>query len=105
FILRDGALANLDLARAAAAGNKEPVQGGSTAFGELAGTLSASGEQFLVRQLRLRSDALAANGNLESAPGRGLSGRLAVDSKAAGPGRGIFSLSGTLREPVLTPVK
>jgi len=105
FVLRNGTLANLDLAQAAAAGNKEPVQGGSTAFAELGGTLSARGGQFQVRQLRLSSDALAAAGSLESVPGRGLSGRLAVEPKAAGLARVGLALSGTLKEPVLTPVK
>ena len=105
FILRNGALGNLDLAKASAAGNSEPVRGGSTAFNEAAGTLSAAGGQLQVRQLRLGSDALSASGSLESSAARGLSGRLAVDPKAAVIARGALALSGTLQEPVLTPGK
>ncbi|HEX6827416.1 MAG TPA: AsmA-like C-terminal region-containing protein, partial [Burkholderiales bacterium] len=105
FTVRNGSLGGVDLAGAAATGNRNPVQGGSTAFSELAGALSLSGERYQLKQLRLAAEGLSASGSAEVGAGHALAGRLAVEPRSAGLARTALALSGTAGEPVLAPAK
>jgi len=96
FVVRDGALAGIDLI--AAATSRGPVAGGRTAFGELSGTLVPSGGAFSLRQLRITSEGLNGSGSASVASDKTLSGRLYVD--AGERGQGSVNLSGTSAQPV-----
>jgi len=101
FILRKGAINNVDLLRAL----QSPSRGGKTPFDELSGEAQGSGNRIAYRNLNLSSGRMRANGAVDISPNAELSGRINVQvgTQAVTVTRGILNVGGSLRNPVLTP--
>jgi len=105
FRVASGELVNIDLLRALQQVTAKGVQGGRTRFEQLSGTVEVTGDRYRYRQLKLSSGAMSATGDVEVAPGNPLAGRVSADVQTATRTaiRGMFTVSGTLTNPVLKP--
>ncbi|MEO1765607.1 AsmA family protein [Thiobacter aerophilum] len=104
FEVKKGVLYNFDLAGAVRSLAREGTRGGQTSFTELSGTVHLVGKAIELRDIKVASGLLAADGNVDIAANRNLSGRLYVKMKGtAGLVSVPLELAGTLREPVLFP--
>lgn len=100
FTVKKGVISKMDMVETAA--NRQGMAGGRTHFDELSGTLQLENNSRHLRQLKISSGAMSANGSVDVSPGGQLSGRLSVDLKMRA-GSAALALSGTLTEPVLRP--
>jgi hypothetical protein len=78
------------------------IAGGQTKFNELSGAIEVTGKTYQLRQLKLSSGILSAEGDLDIGPSKELSGKVISNLKgthtmASGP----VSLEGTIKAPVL----
>lgn len=100
FKVADGAIHNLDMVKAVRAGDGS--RGGQTRFDELSGALQVSGKSYRLRQLRISSGLLSAEGGLEIAPGNQVSGNFHVQIKGSANFISVpMTLRGSLADPVL----
>ena len=96
-----GALGAIDLMRTAQTGGKQ--SGGRTEFSELTAHVAYDRGAIAVRGLNIEAlpAGTAASGNADISREGSLSGRVVVEIKARSVIRSTYSLSGTLKEPVL----
>jgi hypothetical protein len=105
FEVHGGAYHGVDLSKAGDSA-EQPVQGGTTTFEQLSGTLEMRGKHMRLNQLCLRSPGMAAGGSVQIAPDRTLSGKLELSMAKTGGLVGVpVSLGGTTSEPSFTPSK
>jgi hypothetical protein len=98
FTVKKGVISKMDMVETAA--NHHVTSGGRTHFDELSGTLQVENNSQHLRQIRISSGAMSANGSLDVSSGGQLSGQLSVDLKMR-PGNAPLALSGTLADPIL----
>jgi hypothetical protein len=105
FEVHGGAYQGVDLSKAGDSA-EQPVQGGTTTFEQLSGTLEMRGKHMRLNQLCLRSPGMAAGGSVQIAPDRTLSGKLDLSMAKTGGLVGVpVSLGGTTSQPSFTPSK
>jgi hypothetical protein len=101
FNVRDGAIGNIDLARAIQPRATETI-GGKTLFANLSGSMMLDGQRYQYRQLKLAAGLLSASGEADIMPDKKLSGKTSVEMKL--PSTTVharLTLSGDLKQPVL----
>jgi len=104
FKVADGVIHNLDMVKAVRSSGSEGSRGGQTRFDELSGALQVSGKSYRLRQLRISSGLLAAEGGLEIAPSSEVSGNFNVQIKGSANFISVpMTLGGSLADPVLKP--
>lgn len=104
FDVKRGVLYNFDLAGAVRSLAREGTRGGQTSFNELSGTVHLVGRAVQLRDVRVASGLLQADGNVDIAANRSLSGRVNVEMKGTASLVSVpLELGGTLRDPVLFP--
>jgi len=100
FKVADGAIHNLDMVKAVRAGDGS--RGGQTRFDELSGALQVSGKSYRLRQIRISSGLLSAEGGLGITPGNQISGNFHVQIKGSANFISVpMTLRGSLADPVL----
>jgi len=78
------------------------IAGGQTKFNELSGAIEVTGKTYQLRQLKLSSGILSAEGDLDIGPSKELSGKVISNLKGAHTmTSGPVSLEGTIKAPVL----
>jgi len=110
FQVNQGVLHGLDLVRAANLLLKQGQRGGETEFDEFSGLLNVTMEntakQYHLRELKLSSGILAANGELKVSRNKKLDGVVEVKVKRSASLVSIpLQVSGTLNNPVVLPSK
>lgn len=106
FKVNDGVLHGLDLAKAASLLLKQGQSGGSTEFDEFSGLLNVIGKQYHLRDLKISSGLLFANGQVKISPRKELDGTVKVEVKNSMSMAAIpLDVSGTLNDPVVLPSK
>ena len=106
FKVNDGVLHGLDLVKVASLLLKQGQSGGETQFDEFSGLLKASGKQYHLQNLKIRSGLLAAAGQVKVKPSKALDGVVAVDVKnSMGLTEIPLIISGTANQPVVYPSK
>jgi uncharacterized protein involved in outer membrane biogenesis len=104
FKVTDGVVHNLDMVKAVRAATREGTRGGQTSFEELGGVLQVSGRTYRLRQLKVSSGLLGADGGVEITPGKQVSGSFQVQIKgSANFINAPMTVSGSLADPVLRP--
>lgn len=104
FEIKQGVLYNFDLANAVRSLAREGTRGGQTSFSELSGTVNLIGKNTQLRDIKVASGILAANGNVDIAANKKLAGTVSVEMKGtAGLLQVPLEVSGTLQDPVLFP--
>ena len=104
FTVSRGELLNIDLVRAIRSPAVGALRGGRTQFESLSGSLQVTPAGYAYRQLQLASGALNANGTLDVAASRQLSGRLSAELATRGSvvARSQLVIGGTVQDPQLT---
>lgn len=110
FQVNKGVLHGLDLVRAANLLLKQGQRGGETEFDEFSGLLNVrmenAAKQYHLRELKLSSGILAANGELKVSRNKKLDGVVEVKVKRSASLVSIpLQVSGTLNNPVVLPSK
>ena len=104
FSIANGVINKVDLAQAAKLISKEGSSGGQTRFEELSGNLHFADKHYRLRNIKMTSGMLGADGNLDISPNQELSGTVSVKVKS---GINLVSMplavSGTVNDPVLRP--
>jgi uncharacterized protein involved in outer membrane biogenesis len=101
FNVRDGAINNIDLARAIQPRATETT-GGKTLFASLSGSMTLDGKRYQYRQMKLAAGLLSASGEADIMPDKKLSGKTSVEMKLpSSTVHARLSLSGDLKQPVL----
>jgi uncharacterized protein involved in outer membrane biogenesis len=104
FEVRQGVLYNFDLANAVRSLATEGTRGGQTSFNELSGRVNLVGKNTQLRDIKVASGILQANGNVDIAANKKLAGAVNVEMKGtASLLRVPLEVSGTLQDPVLFP--
>lgn len=104
FAVNKGVLYNFDLASAVRSLAREGTRGGQTSFNELSGTVNLVGRNTQLRDLKVASGLLQANGNVDIAANRKLSGTVNVEMKGTASLVSVpLEVAGTIQEPVLFP--
>lgn len=96
FTVTKGALGSFDLSRALQSTSAQAS--GRTRFSELAGSAALANGALALRDLKLTSGLLTANGTLDVDAAGGLSGRVNAELRNL---RGTFYIGGKLQEPQL----
>jgi uncharacterized protein involved in outer membrane biogenesis len=100
FSSMDGAIGNVDLSGATMGQKAEEVKGGQTKFTKLTGNMTLAGNRYQFRQMKLESDTLKANGEMDVLPNKELTGRVNVEMRLkSSVYRSHLSLSGELKQP------
>ena len=106
FSVDKGILHGLDLAKAASLFIKQDGQGGETQFDQLYGKVHTVGKQIELRDMKVASGLLAADGGVKISPEKTLQGVVNVELKQ---GLGLVTVplqvSGTVDAPVVLPTK
>lgn len=106
FKVNDGVLHGLDLIQAASLFLKQGQSGGSTQFEEFSGLLNVSGKALHLRDLKISSGLLAANGEVKITPKKALDGVVVAELKHSVSMAAIpLQVSGTLSNPIVYPTK
>lgn len=106
FGVDNGVLYGLDLVKAASLFLKSGQKGGDTEFDELSGLLHVTGKQYELRDLKVSSGLLAADGGVKILPSKQLDGVVNVEIKRSISMAAIpLQVSGTLDNPVVLPTK
>ncbi len=101
FRLADGSISNADLV-AAMQSQEAGGRAGVTKFAELTGEISAAEGRVSYRALNLQGGVLRGGGGVDIAANGALSGRLSVEIRSnVAQDRGGFSVSGTVKRPIL----
>jgi hypothetical protein len=104
FQIKQGVLGKVDLVQAASNPLRGGNKGGQTRFDELSGLLSVDGSGYHLKRLKMSSGAVNATGKLDISPQLQLSGSLDADLKGTASLVSMpFTVSGTVRDPVLLP--
>lgn len=107
FEVKQGVLYGFDLAQAVESkvlpGARSGTRGGQTRFDTFTGVAQISGKQYRLRQLKVTSGALSANGDVSVAANQRLSGQVNVALTSVAGLAVPLDVSGTLSEPVLLP--
>jgi len=106
FKVSNGVLHGLDLAKMASLLIKQSQSGGETQFDEFSGVLASAGKQYHLRNLKISSGLLSANGQVKIKPNKALDGDVVVDVKnSMGLAEIPLEVSGTVSDPVVLPNK
>lgn len=106
FKVNDGVLHGLDLAKAASLLLKQGQSGGETEFDAFSGFLNVTGRQYHLRDLKIRSGLISADGQVKISPKEELDGTVRVEVKNSMSMAAIpLDVSGTLNDPVVFPSK
>ena len=106
FNVSQGVLHGMDLAKAATLLLNEGEKGGETRFDELSGVLHMVGKQVSLKQLKIASGLLAANGNVDISPAKALDGVVEVELKKGMALATVpLQIGGTLDKPTVFPTK
>ncbi|MDP1680623.1 MAG: AsmA family protein [Burkholderiales bacterium] len=104
FNVQRGVLYGLDLERAVQSLATQGTRGGQTRFDELSGTLVIAGKHYQMNQMKVASGILSADGNVDIAANKKLSGRVNVAMKGTASLIEVpLDVSGTVSDPVLFP--
>lgn len=104
FNVQHGVLYGLDLERAVKSLATQGTRGGQTRFDELSGTLTMAGKHYQMNQMKVASGILSADGNVDIAASKKLSGRVNVAMKGTASLIEVpLDVSGTVSDPVLFP--
>ena len=102
FNLKNG-LVNIDLGNSIRSTSNGEIAAGQTKFNDLSGTIERTDKTYQLKQLKLSSGILSAEGNLDIEEGKNLSGEVISNLKGAHTmSSGPVSLEGTIKNPVLT---
>ncbi|HSI37502.1 MAG TPA: AsmA family protein [Methylotenera sp.] len=106
FKVNDGVLHGLDLVKAASLLLKQGQSGGSTEFDEFSGLLNVLGKQYHLRDLKISSGLISADGQVKISPKEELDGTVKVEVKNSMSMAAIpLDVSGTLNDPIVFPSK
>jgi len=106
FNVKKGVLHGVDLVKAASLLLKQGQRGGETEFEEFSGLLNVSGKQYHLRELKISSGLLAANGQIKISSKKELNGTVEVEVKRSVSLAAIpLEVSGTVSNPVVLPSK
>lgn len=106
FNVNKGVLHGVDLVKAASLLLKQGERGGETEFEEFSGLLNISGRQYHLRELKISSGLLVANGQIKISPKKELNGTVEVEVKRSVSLAAIpLEVSGTVNNPVVLPSK
>lgn len=106
FQVNDGVLHGVDLVKMASLLVKQSEKGGETQFEELAGLLNVNGKQYQLKDIKISSGLLAANGQVKVKPNKDLDGKVEVEVKNSVSLAAIpLDVSGTVSDPVVLPSK
>lgn len=106
FKVYHGVLYGLDLVKAASLFLRSGQKGGDTQFDELSGLLHVTGRQYELRDLKVRSGLLSADGAVKILPSKQLDGVMNAEIKNSASLVAIpLQISGTLDKPVVLPTK
>lgn len=106
FDVSNGVLHGLDLVKVASLLTKQGVSGGETQFDEFSGVLNVRGKQYGLRDIKISSGLLAANGHVKVMPNQKLDGVVEVELKKGVSLAAIpLQVSGTLDKPAVFPTK
>ena len=101
FDIRDGAINNIDLARAIQPRAAETT-GGKTLFAGLSGSMMLEGSRYQYRQMKLAAGLLSASGEADIMPDKQLTGKANVEMKLPSTTvRARLTLFGDPKQPVL----
>ncbi len=101
FVVKKGLISKIDMVETARMSGRQGASGGRTHFDELNGTLEVDNNSQHLRQIRISAGIMSANGDVDIAPDKQVSGRMNVDLKVrAERGSVPLAVSGTLAEPV-----
>ena len=104
FDVRHGVLHGLDLERAVTTLAMQGTRGGQTRFDDLSGSLAITGKRYQISQIKVISGVLSADGNVDIAPSKKLTGRVNVAMRGTASLIEVpLEVSGTLNDPVLFP--
>ena len=105
FSVHQGVLHGLDLVKVASLMTKQSP-GGQTQFDAFSGLLNVTGQQYHLRDLKISSGLLAADGRVKIKPNQELDGTAVVELKNSASLVGIpLDISGTVSEPSVLPSK
>lgn len=104
FSIANGVINNVDLVQAAKFIPTKGSGGGQTHFDELSGNVQLADKHYRLRNIKVTSGVLSADGNVDIAPNQDLSGTVKVKVKS---GTNLLSVplavSGTVNDPLLRP--
>ena len=101
FRLQNGFI-KVDLGNSIRSKSKGDIAGGQTKFNDLSGAIEGTGKTYQLRQLKLFSGILSAEGDLDIGPSKELSGKVISNLKGTHTmTSGPVSLEGTINAPVL----
>lgn len=101
FLVKKGAINTVDLVEAARPGGNIVV-GGRTHFDEVSGTLQVANNGYQLRQIQMAGGQMSANGSLDVAADKKLSGKLNVNLQMREEMGGVaMVVAGTAMEPTL----
>lgn len=104
FEVKRGVLYNFDLASAVRALSRDGTRGGQTTFNEFSGNVILVGRNVQLRDVKVASGLLRAQGDVDIAASRKLSGRVNVEMKGTASLVSVpLEVAGTLQDPVLFP--
>ena len=102
FNLQNGSI-KIDLGNSIRSKSKGEIAGGQTKFNALSGTIERTNKTYQLKQLKLSSGMLSAEGNLDIGEGKKLSGEVVSNLKGIHTmSSGPVSFEGTIKNPVLT---
>lgn len=102
FISLDGAIGNIDLSSGTIGRKPEEVKGGQTKFARLTGNMALAGNRYKFRQMKLESEVLKANGEMDILSNKELTGKINVEmSLKSAVYRSHLFLAGNLRQPLM----
>lgn len=106
FNVNKGVLHGLDLVKIASLLLKKDKNGGETEFDEFSGLLNIEGKQYHIKDIKISSGLLAANGQVQVKPNKELDGAIEVALKHSVSLVAIpLDISGTVSDPVVSPSK
>jgi hypothetical protein len=101
FLVKKGLINTIDMVETSRMPTRKGASSGRTHFDELSGVLQIDNSKQHLRQIKISAGVMSANGYVDVAANKQLSGRLNVDLKIrADLGSVPLVLSGTLTEPV-----
>lgn len=106
FSVNKGALHGLDLVKISSLLLKQDEKGGKTEFDEFSGLLNIVGRQYHMKDIKISSGLLKANGQVQVKPNKALDGTVEVELKHSVSLVAIpLDISGTVSDPVVLPSK
>lgn len=104
FKVNDGVLHGVDLVKMASLLLKQSEKGGETQFEEFSGVLNMNGKQYQLKDIKISSGLLAANGQVKVKPNKELDGKMEVEVKKGVSLAAIpLDVSGTVSNPTVLP--